>query len=404
MGQWSTPFLEGSDRGLTATERRRSSPVASRAWADAAEVDGLESDLGGGSAGQESEFGSGGIAQPGIGDDGIPVETAGAPAFPGILGETVRGDVGAEAGVPVEVGIHDETVGVTGPVAAEEGSLVVDDDVAGEAEGAMGFVAGAHDLMTLVEGEQVVPDDVVAAVMLVESGVGAADGDIVFEQDAGAAFIGVEAPTAVTVTLDVLEEIVMDVGAGLGAEGVDAAHVAEAALSDVLDPVVGDLIGAACGVAIAPVPSDRDAGVVEVGDVVVEDAIGGAVEDEDADRRCEDPTQMQEGIVGEEMGMVGVGGGGLAVAGFTDADATGAELGELAMIDGPGLATAAEFESVSAGIAQVTGFHAAIDCVPGLDGARDDHGGLGRDQTIGRHGMVGVGEVEVSENQFPDGA
>ena len=66
------------------------------------------------------------------------------------------------------------------------------------------------DLVLRGEGEDVVPDDVLLAVVLVEAaGLGAVD-EVVLHHDAGRALVGVEAPAAVVEGVDVVEEVVVD--------------------------------------------------------------------------------------------------------------------------------------------------------------------------------------------------
>ncbi len=67
--------------------------------------------------------------------------------------------------------------------------------------------------------------------MLVEAaGLGVVD-EVVLQHDAGAALVGVEAPAAVGVGIDIVEDVVADDRAFGGPQRVDAAHVAEHAPS-----------------------------------------------------------------------------------------------------------------------------------------------------------------------------
>ena len=87
------------------------------------------------------------------------------------------------------------------------------DDVACEAEGAVRFDAGALGLKAVGEGEDVVADDIFFAVVLVETAGACVVDEVVFHEDAGGAFVGVEAPAAVGVGIDVVEDVVGDEGA-----------------------------------------------------------------------------------------------------------------------------------------------------------------------------------------------
>jgi hypothetical protein len=64
------------------------------------------------------------------------------------------------------------------------------------------------DLVQLAEGQDVVADDVLAAVVLVEAARLDAVDQVVFEQDARAAFVGVQPPAAVRIGVDVVEHVV----------------------------------------------------------------------------------------------------------------------------------------------------------------------------------------------------
>ena len=91
--------------------------------------------------------------------------------------------------------------------------------------------------------------------MLVKSGIGATGGDVIFYDDACAALVGVQRPSAIAVTLDVTEDVVADHRARLGPEGVKSAHVTEPTLPYPFDQIVFDDVGAARGLLVTPVPT-----------------------------------------------------------------------------------------------------------------------------------------------------
>jgi len=64
-----------------------------------------------------------------------------------------------------------------------------------------------------------------------------------------------------------------------GAQRVDAAHVAHHAPTDVVDMVEVDRVVMGLAGSVTPAPADRDAGVAEIGDVVVGDLVEGAMSD-----------------------------------------------------------------------------------------------------------------------------
>src|SRR6187455_1662045 len=88
--------------------------------------------------------------------------------------------------------------------------------------------------MFLAECEDVVSNDVVAAVMLMETGAFAAIDDIVLQNNVAAAFVGVEAPATVGEGVHIVNEIILNDRAALDAERVNSAHVAQKKLADVV--------------------------------------------------------------------------------------------------------------------------------------------------------------------------
>jgi len=140
---------------------------------------------------------------------------------------------------------------------------VGEDEVVLEADGALLVVSGADELaFALGVGEDVVSDEVVTAVVDVESAGFGVDDDVVFDDPAGRAFVEVDAPAAVAAGADVADAVVVHVAAGLFAEGVDSAHVGELFLADLGDVVVGDVVVVGGGIGKAPTPADGDAGEI----------------------------------------------------------------------------------------------------------------------------------------------
>ena len=228
---------------------------------------------------------------------------------------------GSPVSLPVAVVAGDGFCPV--PVAGKERAGVPVDDVVLEGEGEVFFHPRGLELLLLAEGEDVVADDVLPAVVLVEAaGLDAVD-EVVLEEDVGAAFVGIEAPAAVAVGVDVVEDVVDDLRAFRRAEGVDAAHVAEHAPADVVDVVEGDAVPLGQAFAVSPAPADGDARVVEVGDFVVGDGVVGAVSDPDADGAGEDPPAAADDVVvdGDVAGVFRLCGGDGRLADADTADA-----------------------------------------------------------------------------------
>ena len=115
--------------------------------------------------------------------------------------------------VPIQVPIDDEVV--IAPVTAEKRPVIRPvDDVAIEREGEMIFGARALKLLDLSLGEDVVANDVLSAVMLMETARHGPIDEIVGHGDVGRAFIRVEAPPAVIERVDIMDDIVMHGRAG----------------------------------------------------------------------------------------------------------------------------------------------------------------------------------------------
>ncbi len=142
------------------------------------------------------------------------------------------------------------------------------------------------DLAVHAVGQDVVADDVLAAVVLVVSpGLDAVD-EVVLQDDAGTAFVVVQPPAAAAVAVvgvHVVNHVVADGGAVSQAQRVHAAHVAQHAPAQVMDVVELDLVLHRDRRRVAPAPADRDARVELVADVVVRHLVVAAVADPHAD-------------------------------------------------------------------------------------------------------------------------
>ena len=138
------------------------------------------------------------------------------PLLPGTGAQAQLVRLGVRAGVEVEVPIHE--VVVVRPVAGQQRAGVEIDYVGHEAEAAVRLRAGALNLVVMRESEDVVPDDVGLAIVLVEPAVSRAIDDVVLGQDAAAAFVEVDAPAAIADARDVMPQVAADDRARLLAE------------------------------------------------------------------------------------------------------------------------------------------------------------------------------------------
>src|SRR5665213_3631187 len=119
------------------------------------------------------------------------VHPGGAPLRPGVFGEA---DFSA-AGFPIGVVIEGDVEFV--PVAGEQYAGAVVDDVVLEGKAAVVFETGTLDLGIAAQGEDVIADDVVLAVVLVEAAVGGATDEIILGENIGGSLVEVDAPAPV---------------------------------------------------------------------------------------------------------------------------------------------------------------------------------------------------------------
>ena len=185
--------------------------------------------------------------------------------------------------------------------------------------------------------------------MLVVAVAGAVEADIALQHHVRRAFVGVERPTAVKAAAYVVDQVVVNPGAGLDAEQIDAAHVAEQLLAEVVDVVEADPVFAGDLFGVAPAPAAGDPGVVEVVDVVVFDQVAEGVPDQDSGGAVLKAARMGDFAVGDRDAPGappdGVGGGRAG-----DHDSAAAEVGKAAAPDGDVRGTRTDVEPVPAAV------------------------------------------------------
>ena len=186
--------------------------------------------------------------------------------------------------VPIEIVMDIDVLVLNGLV--EQRRIVVPiDDVVVEEETAVVFDAAADDLVVEAERQDVVVEVVIATVMLMDAAELHVVDEIESLLDFGAAFVGIEAPAAcaiIIIGIDVVDVVVGDGRAVGTAERIDAAHVGEDALADIVDVVVVDMVTMGDGIAVAPCPAHGDACVEEVADIVVRQRVVAGMSDPDA--------------------------------------------------------------------------------------------------------------------------
>src|SRR5258706_345467 len=115
---------------------------------------------------------------------------------------------------------------------------------------------GAHELILLSEGKNIVPDNVLPSVMLMEACALAAIDHIVLENNPTAALVGVKAPAAIGECVHVVNQIVAHDRSWLRSQRVNRAHIAQAKLADIMQMIELDDVRAAGRFTIAPRPAD----------------------------------------------------------------------------------------------------------------------------------------------------
>ena len=149
----------------------------------------------------------------------------------------------ADAGIEVNVVV--DFVTVAGPIAAKKAAGIEVNNIVCEDETDVGFIAGALQLGLAVERENVVIDEIGFAVMLVETVALTAVNDVAFQHDSRTAFVGVKPPAAIDGDVHIVDEVIAENRAGLEAECVNAAHVAEHFLADIVEVIEFDDVSAA---------------------------------------------------------------------------------------------------------------------------------------------------------------
>jgi hypothetical protein len=187
------------------------------------------------------------------------------------------------------------------PGAGQGRARLPHDDVALEADGLVRFGTGDDHLALAAVDQDVIADDVLLAVVLMEAAVLGVVDEVVLEENAGGALVGVQPPAAIGIGVDVVEDVARDDRPLGRPERVNAAHVAEEAPAEVVDAIVREEVSLAGGLAVAPAPAGGDAAVEQVGDLVVGDPVVAALAHPDADRAGENVTAVPNDVVVDDV-------------------------------------------------------------------------------------------------------
>ena len=223
----------------------------------------------------------------------------------------------------------------------------------------MGFHPRPLQLPVAGRREDVVLDEIVASVMLVKASRRRPVDTIAPHHNPRGALVCIEAPAAVVVAGDVVDHVPFHHGAGRHTERVDASHVGEHAMAEVVDVVGGNANVVRAALHVAPDPADRHAGVSEVVDIAVLDRAVGGVADPDAHPRCMDPAPVADrGVANRDpldsprhSGRIAPRPGAAAGA---DQHAAAAKIGEVAPLDGAVRTAAAKLNRVAAHVSHAT--------------------------------------------------
>ena len=179
-------------------------------------------------------------------------------------------------------------------------TLIPSDDIPLDERGAVTFRAAGVKVGITRVGKNIIPYPEVFAVVGGESCMTGAVNEIAFDEEFTTAFIRVNAPATVTVTTDMVDDITFNRRARLATEGVDGSIVTEDFIPvNVVDMVVFDpVILCACG-AVTPDPPGRDARVIHVINVIMQDAVAASVPDPNTDRAGEDFTTIMDCAVSD---------------------------------------------------------------------------------------------------------
>ena len=210
--------------------------------------------------------------------------------------------------------------------------------------------------------------------------------EVVFHQRVRGTFVIVEPPAAVAMAGDVVDVIAANDRARRGAETVKAAHVAQIRPTEMMDVIVLDERLARSGVAIAPVPSGADAGVVKVADIAMRDrAVLRVREDHAASARMQPTAVLDDAVIDDDVMIYTF---FIRPGRFTDIDAAAAEVVEVAMLHGGVCAAVFEPDAMQTRMRDLAVLEVNAARVFDLDAAITRRGRLTVVQTIRRIQML----------------
>ena len=257
--------------------------------------------------------------------------------------------------IKIDVPVH--AILVVRPITPEQHPLLEVNDVRLKRKTHMRLGPRALELVVAAEGKNIISHDVGCAVVLVKPAVRRAVNQITLGNDAAAAFIEIDTPAAILPTGDVVPKVVADPRSGLHAERVDAAHVAQDRPvtirfhTDVVHVIERDDVIRSQRRPVAPGPAYGNAGVVEIVDGVMDNAIAPGLPEPNPYRARKHFPAIVNVAIGELIAAV------LFLRlisdrGLAQFQSAGPKILELAMLEAITAAAAGQFQAVVAKVSK----------------------------------------------------
>jgi len=199
-----------------------------------------------------------------------------------------------------------------------------------------------------------------------------------------------------------VDHVFADRGAVSQTQRVHRAHVAQHAPAQVMDVIELDLVLHRDRRPVAPTPTDRDARVELVADVVVSHLVVAAVADPYANRSLMDASGgvddvvVADDVTGQSLRLVGVD------AGVADHHASAAQIVQPAPLDAATTAAAAEPGAVSADVLHLASFDRDVPSAVHLDRRRNRDLGLAVAVARRRQHVLAVLEAQTLDRHVLD--
>src|SRR5438128_596135 len=163
-----------------------------------------------------------------------------------------------------------------------------------------------------------------------------------------------------------VNQVVSEDGSLLDAQGVDATHVTQDALADVVEVIQLDDVLPAGRFLVTPVPTNGNGRVVEVMNVVMRNTILTALKDDDAHRWRENATELMKVVVHDEVAKTQFE-GLTAPRRLSQADAARADVVDFICHDTASLTPRSQLQRVPAEVSKDAVFNRAIHRAFGQD-------------------------------------